>query len=213
MFLFIFIFSAWSMRVDAQNNERLIGHWELDRITLVKEKHDAFSLSKEELKTVFKTVLLQKLVKEEPIIYTELEDINKQAEELASLNYESVVEIQSQAIYNRAQKSLSGEYLVKGKELMVEWSNAEKNNFKILKLTGNELVLKDIQFNLVYYYNRLEQEAIDKEIAKLKKAKELACTKPDPEREAAEKAAKEKFEISNVGTIFSDGDPIELIKN
>jgi hypothetical protein len=193
MFLFIFIFSAWSMRVDAQNNELFLGHWELDRITLVKEKYDAFSLSKEELKTLFKTVLLQKLVKEEPIIYTELEDINKQAEELASLNYESVVEIQSQAIYNRAQKSLSGEYLVKGKELMVEWSNAEKNNFKILKLTGNELVLKDIQFNLVYYYNKLEQEVIDEEGAKLKKAKELACTKPDAERVAAEKAAKEKL--------------------
>jgi hypothetical protein len=191
---FIYCFLLLCLTANAQNNKLIIGHWQLNRVAIKYAEHEALATDKDELKTLFKTVLLQKLVKDEPVIFTELEDINKQAEELASLNTESVLEIQSgEAIYNRAQKSLSGEYLVKGKELMVEWSNAEKNNFKILKLTGNELVLKDIQFNLVYYYNKLEQEVIDEEGAKLKKAKELACTKPDPERVAAEKAAKEKL--------------------
>jgi hypothetical protein len=191
--LFI-VFLFLCLKADAQNNKLIIGHWQLNRVAIKYAEHEALATDKDELKTLFKTVLLQKLVKDEPVIFTELEDINKQAEELASLNTESVLEIQSGgAIYNRAQKSLSGEYLVKKDELIVQWSNAEENNFKIVKLNANELVLKDIQFNLVYYYNKLEQKAIGKEIVKLKKAKELVCTKPDSEREAAEKAAKEKL--------------------
>jgi hypothetical protein len=188
VFLFLYL------KADAQNNKLIIGHWQLNRVAIKYAEHEALATDKDELKTLFKTVLLQKLVKDEPVIFTELEDINKQAKELASLNTESVLEIQSGgAIYNRAQKSLSGEYLVKKDELIVQWSNAEENNFKIVKLNANELVLKDMEFNLVYYYNKLEQEAIGKEIVKLKKAKELVCIKPDSEREVAEKVAKEKL--------------------
>ena len=47
---------------------------------------------------------------------------------------------------------MSGEYLLKDKILMIEWSNAEINNFKIVKLTANELVLRDEVFKLIYYY-------------------------------------------------------------
>ncbi|CAM3669527.1 hypothetical protein FLGE108171_09675 [Flavobacterium gelidilacus] len=144
--------------LNAQNKELLLGHWELDRISLANKKFEAFSGDEDELKTLFRTVVLQKLVKEEPVIHIELEAINKQVEELASFYNQSVLEIKSQAISNRAKTELSGEYLLKDKVLMIEWSNAEKNNLKIIKLNKNELVFRDLEPNLVFYYFKLVQE-------------------------------------------------------
>jgi len=79
------------------------------------------------------------------------------------------------------------------RKLLLEWETADKNNFKVLNITANELVLKDNKLKIIYTYNKLQQQKVDELSAKLKKEKELECTKPDKARIEAEKATEERY--------------------
>jgi hypothetical protein len=59
------------------------------------------------------------------------------------------------AFYNRLkllERSNSGEYLLDGEKLLMEWETAYKNTYKILKINASELVLKDVDLKVTYYY-------------------------------------------------------------
>lgn len=41
-----------------------------------------------------------------------------------------------------------------GKKLLMEWETVGENTFKILKMNSSELVLKDVDLKVIYYYTK-----------------------------------------------------------
>ena len=82
--------------------------------------------------------------------------MNSEAETLRDTYFQTTIEFQANgAFYNTSfnkDKSLSGEFLLDKKKLLLEWETAEKNSFKILKNSSSELILKDTELNITYYY-------------------------------------------------------------
>ncbi|MFA5298254.1 MAG: lipocalin family protein [Lutibacter sp.] len=150
--------------------------------------------NKENFTNFFKAALFKTLDKEKQFMVEELEIINTQAEELANQYYQSNIAFKpTGAFYTISEKPLSGEYLMDGKKLQMEWETGDKNNFKIVKITAKELVLKDKHLKITHYYNHLTKMDVDAKWAKLKKEKELECTKPDSARVSAQKKEEEKI--------------------
>ncbi len=50
------------------------------------------------------------------------------------------------------EQTTSGEYLLDKKKLLLEWETADKNEMKVVKITGDALVLKDTELKVTYYY-------------------------------------------------------------
>ncbi len=194
--LIFFTINLLCITLVAQNEHSMIGQWQLQKISFKKTNADN-SNDKELFLNIFKAALYLELTEEQRINFDDLERMNAEAELLRDNYYQSTIEFQeSGAFYNTSQlpdKSLSGEYLLDKKKLLLEWETGDKNELKILKITGDVLVLKDIELKTTYYYNKLQQKKIDKLSAKLKKEKELECTKPDKARIEAQKKAVEKL--------------------
>ncbi|MGV8946389.1 MAG: hypothetical protein ACOH1N_08175 [Lutibacter sp.] len=192
--LLIFSCLIWNIAVNAQKNELLFGHWELQKVVFKKTAHITGANKKENFTNLFKTALLKTLKKNHQHNLKDIEIISTQAKELANRYYQSNIEFKpSGAFYNISEKPLSGEYLMDGKKLLMEWKTTDKNNFKILKITANELVLNDNQLKITHYYNHLTKMEVDAKWAKLKKEKEIECTKPDSDRVAAQMKEEEKI--------------------
>jgi hypothetical protein len=186
-----------SKTITAPNNEQLIGHWGLQKVSLKKTVAVNSEKDKDLFLAVFKAALYEELTKEQKLNLEDLEWSNSKAEKLRDTYYQTVIEFKPNgAFYNTPQnqtKPLSGEYVLDKRKLLLEWETADKNNFKVLKITANELVLKDNKLKIIYTYNKLQQQKVDELSAKLKKEKELECTKPDKARIEAQKKAEERF--------------------
>ena len=143
--------------ITAQNNEQLVGHWQLQKVSFKKTTASAFN-EQEQLLAVFMAALYKELTEEQRLTLDDLELMNSEAELLSDKYYQSTIEFQaSGAFYNTSQlleKSLSGEYLLDKKRLLMEWETGDKNEMKLVKLTGDALVLKDggLGVLITYYY-------------------------------------------------------------
>jgi len=151
----------------------------------------------EQFLNVLKSGLYNQLNDEERLDVYELEQLNERAEGLLKLFYKSTIEFQANgAFYNRSKMSeqpTSGEYLQDKKRLLLEWETADKNELKLVKITGDVLVLKDNLLKIGYYYKKLEQEEMAEKAARLKKEREQSCPIPDKARIEAEKKEIEKL--------------------
>ncbi len=154
--LFIFFaLTLLSFTLAAQNENSLIGQWQLQKVSFKKITAGA-SNGKEQLLAVFKAALYEDLTAEQRLTLEDLEWMNAEAELLSDKHYQTTIEFQkSGAFYNTSQnpeKSLSGEYLLDGKKLLMEWETSDKNELKIVKIKGDTLVLKDSELGVTYYY-------------------------------------------------------------
>ena len=144
--------------ITAQNNEQLIGDWQLQKVSYKKTVLQTSETNKEQLLDIFKAALYKDLTEEQRLTLEDLELMNSEAELLSDKYYQSTIEFQaSGAFYNTSQlleKSLSGEYLLDKKRLLMEWETGDKNEMKLVKLTGDALVLKDggLGVLITYYY-------------------------------------------------------------
>ncbi|MCB0745220.1 MAG: hypothetical protein KDC67_15030 [Ignavibacteriae bacterium] len=154
--MLILISSFWTIWSTAQNNEPLIGHWELQKISFKKTAVNSSEKNKEQLLDIYKSALYDQLTNEQQSTFEDLEWTNSEAEKLIDIFYLTTIEFKSNgALYNTSlnlKKSLSGEYLFDKKKLYVEWETAEKINFKVLKNSATELILKDIKLKITYYF-------------------------------------------------------------
>lgn len=145
-----------TMSVTAQNNFPLIGHWQLQKVSFKNRVADTSEKDKDLLLGIFKAVLYEDLTEEQRLTLEDLEWMNAQAEILLDTYYQTTIEFQANgAYYNTSlnkDKSLSGEYLLDKKKLYMQWETADKTNFKILKNTADELVLKDTKTKITFYY-------------------------------------------------------------
>jgi hypothetical protein len=191
----------FNITITAQNKEQLIGHWQLQKVSYKKKIVQTSETNKEQLFEIFKTALYNQLSEEQKLNLDNLDQINSEAEILVDTYYQTIIEFQvNGAFYNTSQnqtKSLSGEYLLDKKKLLIEWETADKNNFKIIIISADELILKDIKLKITYYYNKLQQKQVDEITARLKKEKELECIIPDKTRIEAQKVAEEKLKSNN----------------
>lgn len=106
---------------------------------------------------IFKSALLNTLDKEQQHMLEELDIINTKAEELANIYFQSKIGFQTnRSFYNISEITSSGEYLIVGKKLLMDWSNIDKNTCKILKINASELVLKDVDLKVIYYYTKIK---------------------------------------------------------
>ena len=142
--------------ITAQNNEQLIGDWQLQKVSYKKTVLQTSETNKEQLLDIFKAALYKDLTEEQRLTLEDLELMNSEAELLSDKYYQSTIEFQaSGAFYNTSQlleKSLSGEYLLDKKKLLMDWATGNKNELKVLKITAGELVLKDGGLGVIYYY-------------------------------------------------------------
>ena len=144
--------------ITAQNNEQLIGDWQLQKVSYKKTVLQTSETNKEQLLDIFKAALYKDLTEEQRLTLEDLELMNVEAELLRDKYHQTTIEFQANgAFYNTSQlieKSLSGEYLLDKKKLLLEWETGDKNELKILKLTGDALVLKDggLGVLITYYY-------------------------------------------------------------
>jgi hypothetical protein len=185
----------------AQPNEQVLGHWQLQKLSFKKTVAGNLEKDKEQFLAVFNKALYARLTAEQRLTPEDLEWTNTEAENLRDIYFQTVIEFKlNGAYYNTSQnisKSLSGEYLLDKKKLLMEWETADKTDFDILILTGSELVLKDRKLKIIYNYNRLQKKQADEISTRLKYEKDLDDTKPDMIRIAAQKAAEEKLKFSN----------------
>jgi len=154
--LFIFFITCFlGITLTAQEGNSLVGNWQLKKVSFKKITASA-SNDKKELLAVFKAALYQDLTTEQRLTIEELELMNAEAELLLGKYYQSTIGFKSNgSFYNTSQlqdKSLSGEYLLDKKKLLLEWETADKNELKVLKITADELVFKDSELKLTYYY-------------------------------------------------------------
>ena len=140
----------------AQNKIQLVGYWQLQKVSFKNMVTDDSENNKEQLLNIFKAALYEQLTDEQQSTLEDLEIINSEAKILFDKYYLTSLEIQSnKAFYNNSQNpknSLSGEYLLDKKMLLMEWETAENNILKILKLTPEELIMKDSKLKVTYYY-------------------------------------------------------------
>lgn len=143
-----------TLSVTAQDNLPLLGHWQLQKVSFKNKIAD--TSEKDLFLDIFKAALYKKLTEEQRLNLDDLEVMNAEAEILRDTYYQTTIEFQSNgAFYNTSlnkDKSLSGEYLLDRKKLLLEWETADKTNFKILKPTVSELVMKDTDLKITYHY-------------------------------------------------------------
>ena len=156
-YLILFLISfLCSQHTFSQNSNQLIGSWQLEKISY--KKIAATNDGEQQFRSVLNAALYNQLNAEQRLDVYELEQLNERAAELLKLFYQSQIEFQANgAFYNKSnlkEGSTSGEYLVDGKKLLMEWETAEKNTFKILKIDASELVLKDGDLGVTYYYTK-----------------------------------------------------------
>jgi hypothetical protein len=124
---------------------------------LFKKTKTTTTNTKENLANIFKSALLNTLDKEQQHMLEELDIINTKAEELANIYFQSKIGFQTnRSFYNISEITSSGEYLIVGKKLLMDWSNIDKNTCKILKINASELVLKDVDLKVIYYYTKIK---------------------------------------------------------
>lgn len=151
--LFLISFQC-SLLTFSQNTNQLLGIWKLEKISYKKmcATHDG---EQEQFHMVFNAALYNQLNAEQQLDVYELDQLNTQAEELLKLFYQSTLEFQANgAFYNlsKMEKATSGEYLLDKKTLLLEWETGDKNEMKVVEITGNELVVKNSELKLTYYY-------------------------------------------------------------
>ena len=142
----------------AQNKIQLVGYWQLQKVSFKNMVTDDSENNKEQLLNIFKAALYEQLTDEQQSILEDLEIINSEAKLLFDKYYLTSLEFKpNSAFYNTSidsEKSLSGEYLLDKKKLLMEWETANNNIFKIIKTTANELVLKDTKLKIIFYYTK-----------------------------------------------------------
>jgi hypothetical protein len=158
--LFIFFTSIFlNFTLIAQNENSILGKWQLQKVSF-KKTTAGNSNDKELLLAVFKTAFYEGLTAEQRLNLEDLDWMNAEAEMLRDKYYQTTIEFQPNgAFYNTSQlpdKSLSGEYLLDKKKLLLEWETADKNELKIVKMTDDELVLKDPELKVTYYFLKLK---------------------------------------------------------
>ncbi len=165
--LIFFAITLLNFTLIAQNEYSLIGQWQLQKVSFKKITTSA-SNDKEQLLAVFKAALYEGLTAEQRLTLEDLEWMNAEAELLRDKYYQTTIEFKANsAFYNTSlnpEKSLSGEYLLDKKKLLLEWETADKNELKVLKITADELVLKDPELKVTYYYLKTksyEKNSID----------------------------------------------------
>lgn len=154
--LFIFFATALvSTTLFAQNENSLFGTWQLQKIKF-KNTTVAASTNKELVLAIFNEALYKQLTKEQRLTLEELEQIKAEAEIMLYKYFQTTVEFKANgAFYSSSQlpdKSLSGEFLIHNKKLLLDWETGDKTNLKVLKNTSEALVLKDTELNISYYY-------------------------------------------------------------
>ncbi|TVZ59293.1 hypothetical protein NA63_1821 [Flavobacteriaceae bacterium MAR_2010_105] len=146
----------FTLTITAQNKKQLIGHWQLQKISFKKTNVQPSETNKDQLLEVFKAALYNQITEEQKSNLYDLEQINLDAKALHDTYYQTTIEFQPNgAFYNTSlnkEKSLSGEYVLDKKKLHMQWETADKTNFKILKNTTDELVLKDTELKITFYY-------------------------------------------------------------
>jgi len=153
LFLISFLLSLVTF---SQNSNQLLGTWQLEKISY-KKMSATNDGDREQLRTVFNAALYNQLDAEQKLDVYELDQLNAQAEDLLKLFYQSTLEFQANgAFYNlsKMEKATSGEYLLDGKKLFLEWETAYKYTYKILKINASELVLKDVDLKVILYYTK-----------------------------------------------------------
>ncbi len=141
----------------SQNSNQFFAAWELEKISYKKITAPREG-QEERFLNVFKAGLYKKLSAEQRLDVYELEHLNEKAAALVQLFYQSQIEFQANgAFYNRSEmleQTTSGEYLLDGKKLLMEWETADKSTFKILKFNASELVLKDVDLKISFCYTK-----------------------------------------------------------
>ncbi len=153
LIIFFFIFGLNAL--PQQHSNQLIGIWQLDSISY-KNSVATNIEGQEQFRNVYTAALYNQLNDEQRLDIYELEQVNEKASGFLELFYQTEIEFQTnRAFYNRSKISehtTSGEYLLDCKKLLMEWETAEKNTFKILKLDVSELIVKDLDLRVTYYY-------------------------------------------------------------
>ncbi|MEH6765319.1 MAG: hypothetical protein V7655_12520 [Aequorivita antarctica] len=154
--LFTFIaLTLISTSVAAQVENNMIGKWQLQKVSF-KKTLSGDANNNELLLAVFKAALYEELSAEQRLNVDDLEAMNAEAALLLNKYHQTTIDFQPNgAFYNSAQlagNSLSGEYLLDKKKLLLEWETGDKNEFKVLKNTTDELIFKDPDLKVSYYY-------------------------------------------------------------
>ncbi|PHR12775.1 MAG: hypothetical protein COA40_07810 [Aequorivita sp.] len=162
-YLILFLISFLCCQLTfSQNPNQFIGTWQLEKISY--KKIAATNDGEQQFRDVFNTALYSKLNEKQRLDLYELEQLNEKAVELVKLYYQSEIEFQAnQVFYNRSKmlaQPTSGEYLLDGKKLLMEWETADRYTYKILKLNNSQLVWMDVDLGVVYYYINIKTEKL-----------------------------------------------------
>ena len=113
----------------AQNSNQLIGNWDLKKISYKKisASNDG---EQEQFINVITVGLYNRLEDEQQLDVYELELLNEKADELLKLFYQSTLEFQVNSAFGTHSEMMeqptSGEYLLDGKKLFVEWETGDE---------------------------------------------------------------------------------------
>lgn len=138
LFLISFLISLLTF---SQNSNQLLGTWKLEKISY--KKIAATNDGEEQFRSVFNAALYNQLNAEQQLDVYELDQLNTQAEELLKLFYQSTEQVFWSKLY------LENIYWMVKNSI---WKTSDKNEMKILKITVDELVFKDSELGVAYYY-------------------------------------------------------------
>lgn len=146
---------------NAQEKKQLIGSWDLEKISFQNIETTPDDAHKE-YAALFKKAVLKNGIKEGyKLTEEDKKAVDLMANAMASIYFVSTID------FNEANKvsqgsfsgKLLGKYTMVANSLKITWEDEEEEEevFEIIKIDAKELILKDKDLKITYYYSKSEE--------------------------------------------------------
>ncbi len=150
---------AARMDQEKANYKIIVGSWDLEKVSFKNTEtteDDGF----EEYFNFFKAALLNAVKEGYRLTKEDKELLDLEAKALARTYFVSTVNFEETGAFKNEYFSgtLSGEYsMVSSKSLKMNWKNGDENALEIIKINSTDLILKDKDLKVVFYYKRSKE--------------------------------------------------------
>ncbi|WP_310378122.1 hypothetical protein [Flavobacterium sp.] len=147
---------ATTFEVNAQVKEQLIGNWDLNKVSF-KNTETTQDGGNEEYFSIFKAALLNAVKEGYKLTKEDKELLDLEAEALSGIYFASAIDFDKTGGFKNEymQGSISGKYIIESSiGLKMNWKDGDEIVLEIIKLNSTDLILKDKNLNVVFYYKR-----------------------------------------------------------
>lgn len=154
----ISLIMATLFSANAQEKKQLIGNWDLEKISfqnIETTPDDAYK----EYADLFKKALLKNGIKEGyKLTEEDKKAVDLMANGMAGIAFASTIGFKETNKVSKEylQGEVAGKYTLAANSLKIAWKNEEEEEevFEIVKINAKDLILKDKDLKITYYYSK-----------------------------------------------------------